>query len=75
MLPPIDPVRGDDALPPRTSVVVIGGGIIGTTTALFLARKGIPVVLCEKGQIGAEQSGRNWGWTRVMGRDLSLIHI
>jgi glycine/D-amino acid oxidase-like deaminating enzyme len=27
------------------------------------------VVLCEKGKIGAEQSGRNWGWTRVMGRD------
>ena len=45
MLPPIDPVRGDETLPPRTSVVIIGGGIIGTTTALFLARKGIPVVL------------------------------
>lgn len=75
MLPPIDPVRGDDALPPRTSVVVIGGGIIGTTTALFLARKGIPVVLCEKGQIGAEQSGRNWGWTRVMGRDMAEIPL
>jgi len=28
---------------------------------LFLAEKGHAVVLCEKGQIGAEQSSRNWG--------------
>ncbi len=75
MLPPLDPVRGDDVMPTRTSVVVIGGGIIGTTAALFLARKGVPVVVCEKGQIGAEQSGRNWGWTRVMGRDMAEIPL
>ncbi|MBC7635736.1 MAG: FAD-dependent oxidoreductase, partial [Acetobacteraceae bacterium] len=54
VLPPLDPVRSDTELPAKTSVVVIGGGIIGTSTALFLARKGIPVVLCEKGAIGAE---------------------
>ena len=75
MLPPLDPVRSDIGLPAKTSVVVIGGGIIGTSTALFLARKGIPVVLCEKGAIGAEQSGRNWGWTRVMGRDMAEIPL
>lgn len=55
--------------PPATTVAVIGGGIIGVSTALFLARRGIPVTLCEKGRIGGEQSSRNWGWTRVMGRD------
>ena len=55
--------------PTRTGVVVIGGGIIGTSTALFLARKGVPVVLCEKGHIAGEQSSRNWGWCRKMGRD------
>jgi len=27
------------------------------------------VLLCEKGEIAAEQSSRNWGWCRVMGRD------
>ena len=27
------------------------------------------VALCEKGEIGAEQSGRNWGWVRVGNRD------
>jgi glycine/D-amino acid oxidase-like deaminating enzyme len=69
MTPPPDPVQSSDTVPPKTSVVVVGVGIVGTSTALFLAEKGIPVVLCEKGKIGAEQSGRNWGWTRVMGRD------
>jgi len=69
MAPRMDTVEPDAELPHRTSVVVIGGGIIGVSTALFLAQKGIPVVVCEKGIIGGEQSGRNWGWTRVMGRD------
>jgi glycine/D-amino acid oxidase-like deaminating enzyme len=75
MAPPPDPVHVSETMPARTSVVVIGGGIVGTSTALFLAEKGIPVVLCEKGQIGAEQSGRNWGWTRVMGRDAKEIPL
>src|SRR5260221_3069370 len=69
MAPRMDPVSSDDAPPPRADVVVIGGGIVGTSTALFLAQRGVSVALCEKGEIGAEQSGRNWGWCRVMGRD------
>src|SRR5207248_3197248 len=43
--------------------------IIGVSTALFLARRRVSVVLCEKGSIAAEQSSRNWGWVREMGRD------
>jgi glycine/D-amino acid oxidase-like deaminating enzyme len=66
---PLDPFIGDSALPAQTGVVVIGGGIIGVATALELAERGVPVVLCEKGAIGAEQSSRNWGWCRQMGRD------
>lgn len=69
MAPRVDPVTSDPELPARTGVVVVGGGIIGTSTAFFLARKGIPVVLCEKGHIAGEQSSRNWGWARKMGRD------
>ncbi len=69
MAPRVDPVQSGSEVPTRTSVVVIGGGIIGTSTAFFLARKGIPVVLCEKGHIAGEQSSRNWGWCRKMGRD------
>jgi glycine/D-amino acid oxidase-like deaminating enzyme len=69
MPPHISPVASDPVQPDRTSVVVIGGGIIGVCTAYFLAAKGVPVTLCEKGEIAAEQSSRNWGWCRKMGRD------
>jgi glycine/D-amino acid oxidase-like deaminating enzyme len=69
MMPRLDPVAGDSELPQRVAVVVIGGGIVGTSTALALAKKGVSVALCEKGEIGAEQSGRNWGWTRIGNRD------
>jgi glycine/D-amino acid oxidase-like deaminating enzyme len=75
MSPPLAPVEGAPDLPAATSVVVIGGGIVGVCTALYLAEKGIPVVLCEKGAIGGEQSSRNWGWTRVMGRDVREIPL
>ena len=61
--------RDFNVVPAETEVVVVGGGIVGVSTALFLARKGIPVVVCEKGAIGEEQSSRNWGWVRKMGRD------
>src|SRR5713101_6260455 len=69
MAPRVDPVPSDSALPPSAGVVIVGGGIIGASTALFLANKGIPTVLCEKGHIAGEQSSRNWGWCRKMARD------
>lgn len=49
--------------------MIIGGGIVGVCTALTLAERGVNVALCEKGLIGGEQSGRNWGWVRQMNRD------
>jgi glycine/D-amino acid oxidase-like deaminating enzyme len=69
MAPRVDPIESDEQLPARADVVIIGGGIIGTSAALFLAEKGISVALCEKGHIAGEQSSRNWGWCRKMGRD------
>lgn len=58
------------APPPRAAdVVVVGGGVAGVMTAWFLAKAGQKVVLCEKGRIAGEQSGRNWGWIRKQGRD------
>lgn len=68
MGPFVDSVTSDEVLPSRASVVVIGGGIIGTSAAFTLASRGISVVLCEKGHIAGEQSSRNWGWVRQAGR-------
>ena len=58
----------DAALPERADAVVVGGGIVGAASAYYLARRGISVVLLERGAIGEEQSGRNWGFVRQQGR-------
>ncbi|WP_201402753.1 FAD-binding oxidoreductase [Kaistia sp. 32K] len=57
-------VASDARLPKAVDVVVIGGGIVGASAAWHLAKRGLSVALCEKGVIGGEQSGRNWGWCR-----------
>ena len=69
MGPQIDPVACDATLPTSADVVVIGGGIIGVTSAMYLAERGMSVVVLEKGQVGCEQSSRNWGWCRQAKRD------
>lgn len=61
--------------PKQTDVVIIGGGIIGVCTALYLAQAGHDVTLIEKGRIAAEQSSRNWGWIRQQGRDPAELPI
>src|ERR671910_1110012 len=43
-------------------VVVVGGGIIGTSCAYELARRGASVTLFEKDEIAAGASGRNLGY-------------
>ncbi len=63
------PITAPEHIPHSADVVIIGGGIVGVTTAYFLAKNGIKVVLCEKGHIAGEQSGRNWGWVRKQCRD------
>ena len=67
--PSLDRVASDASHPAQADVVVIGGGIIGVAAAYYLAQKGRSVVLLEKGRIGGEQSGRNWGWCRRQNRD------
>ncbi|MEP2717213.1 FAD-binding oxidoreductase [Pseudophaeobacter sp.] len=67
--PKLPHFQADLALPKRVDAVVIGGGIIGASTALELVERGYSVLLCEKGQIAGEQSSRNWGWVRMSQRD------
>jgi glycine/D-amino acid oxidase-like deaminating enzyme len=64
------PLSPPESIPWEADVVIVGGGIVGVSTAWFLARQGVSVVLCEKGHIAGEQSSRNWGWVRQQGRDL-----
>lgn len=70
-----DPARFTGDLPDAVDVVVIGGGIAGVMSALYLAQAGQRVLLCEKGRVAAEQSSRNWGWVRQQGRDPAELPI
>jgi glycine/D-amino acid oxidase-like deaminating enzyme len=69
MGPQVDPLAPETSFPTKVDVVVVGGGIIGASSALALARSGVSVALCEKGYIAGEQSSRNWGWVRKARRD------
>ena len=63
------PFEPPESVPAAADVVIIGGGIVGVSTAWFLTRQGVNVVRCEKGHIAGEQSGRNRGWARQQGGD------
>ncbi|MBT9385117.1 FAD-binding oxidoreductase [Pseudooceanicola sp. CBS1P-1] len=69
MTAPLLPIVTQDLPPESADCVVIGAGIVGVSTAYWLARAGQRVVLVEKGRVGAEQSSRNWGWCRQQNRD------
>jgi sarcosine oxidase subunit beta len=49
-------------------VLVIGGGIMGAAAAFFLRRRGRSVILLERGLIGQQASGVNFGNVRRQGR-------
>ncbi len=75
MITEATPIVHADKIPEEVDVVVIGAGIIGTSTAWFLARRGAKVALIEKGRVAGEQSSRNWGWIRQQGRDRDELPI
>lgn len=46
----------------KFDAIVIGGGIIGCTTAYYLARKGLSVAVVEQGKLGQGTSADNFSW-------------
>ena len=58
-----------------TEVVVMGGGIMGASTALFLRQRGVNVVLVERDLCGSRSSGVNFGGVRRQGRSLDMLPL
>ncbi len=62
LLPPQPSRSASEPLPvEQASAVVIGAGVAGISTALFLARAGIAVVVLDRGRPNAQASGGNAG--------------
>lgn len=73
MLPPAPSPRDVSPLPvSATDIVVIGAGIAGLSTALFLARGGAEVVVLDRGAVNGRASGGNAG--SLHGQLLSFDH-
>lgn len=56
-------------------VIVVGGGIMGAATAFFLRQRGRSVILLERGLIGQQASGTNFGNVRRQGRFLPQLPL
>jgi sarcosine oxidase subunit beta len=56
-------------------VAIIGGGIVGSSAALHLALRGSNVLLLERGRVGAQASGVNYGGVRRQGRHIAELPI
>jgi sarcosine oxidase subunit beta len=56
-------------LPARADVVVVGGGVMGTSTAFHLAEAGVDVVLLERDRLGAGSTSKAAGGVRAQFSD------
>ena len=61
------------ALPRDAEVVIVGAGIMGLCTGIFLARAGKEVVILERGEPWREASGVNAGSLGVQNKRLPLV--
>ncbi len=71
----LERIETNNEIPDSTSVVIIGGGIVGINAALTLAERNIPVVLLEKGHVAGEQSSRNLGWVRKTSQHINDLPL
>ncbi|MBZ9701577.1 MULTISPECIES: NAD(P)/FAD-dependent oxidoreductase [unclassified Mesorhizobium] len=56
-------------------VIVLGGGLMGTASAYFLARRGVRVTLVERNRIGSGATVASFGNVRRTGRHLSQLPL
>ena len=62
-------------LPGSASVVIVGGGVIGTSAAFHLAEAGVDVVLIERAELGSGSTSRAAGGVRAQFSDALNIQI
>jgi len=62
-------------LPNSASVVIVGGGVIGTSAAFHLAEAGVDVVLIERAQLGSGSTCKAAGGVRTQFSDRLNIEI
>lgn len=58
-----------------SDVVIVGGGIMGSSAAFFLRERGRSVTLIERGLVGQQASGVNFGNVRRQGRPLFQLPL
>jgi sarcosine oxidase subunit beta len=61
--------------PVRTDVIIVGGGIMGAASAFFLRQRNRSVALIERGLVGQQASGTNFGNVRRQGRFLPQLPL
>lgn len=59
----------------RADVVIVGGGFMGAASAFFLRKRGLSVILLERGLIGQQASGVNFGNVRRQGRAIEQLPL
>jgi len=69
------PQRAPDMALKRPDVLVVGGGVIGCSTAYHLALRGASVTVLDTRGVGASQSSKSWGFCRQQGRDVRELGL
>ncbi|CAG8999739.1 MAG: Monomeric sarcosine oxidase [Candidatus Celerinatantimonas neptuna] len=59
----------------KYDVIVVGGGFMGASSAFFLAKRGMRVLLLERNRVGQYASGVNFGNVRRQGRHLRQLDL
>ena len=67
--------RRPSPLPKSASVVIVGGGVIGTSAAFHLAEAGADVVLIERAALGGGSTSKAAGGVRTQFSDVLNIEI